>query len=65
MPPGSVTGRALTVVIGIMGFLACLTAGAVYMVNQSASAWLRDVASEVTVQVQPEGAAAEIRGQGQ
>ncbi len=36
-----------------MCFLACLTAGAVYMINQSADAWLRDVASEVTVQVLP------------
>jgi cell division transport system permease protein len=39
-------------VIVIMCFLACLTAGAVYMMNQSASAWLRDIASEVTVQVE-------------
>ena len=50
--PGSVTGRSLTLVITIMCFLACLTAGAVYMMNQSASAWLRDIASEVTVQVE-------------
>lgn len=50
---GSVTGRSLTLVISIMCFLACLTAGAVYMMNQSASAWLKDVASEVTVQVDP------------
>ncbi len=50
---GSVTGNSLTLVVGIMCFLACLTAGAVYMVNQSASAWLRDIASEVTVQVPP------------
>jgi cell division transport system permease protein len=35
-----------------MCFLACLTAGAVYMMNQSASAWLRDIASEITVQVE-------------
>jgi cell division transport system permease protein len=35
-----------------MCFLACLTAGAVYMMNQSANAWLRDIASEVTVQVE-------------
>jgi cell division transport system permease protein len=35
-----------------MCFLASLTAGAVYMMNQSASAWLRDIASEVTVQVE-------------
>ncbi len=51
VPAGSVTGRSLTVVITIMCFLASLTAGAVYMMNQSASAWLRDIASEVTVQI--------------
>jgi cell division transport system permease protein len=39
-------------VIAIMCCLACLTAGAVYMMNQSASAWLRDIASEVTVQIE-------------
>jgi cell division transport system permease protein len=52
VPAGSVTGRSLTLVITIMCFLACLTAGTVYMMNQSASAWLRDIASEVTVQVE-------------
>ena len=36
-----------------MCFLACLTAGAVYMINESANAWLKDIASEVTVQVEP------------
>jgi cell division transport system permease protein len=53
VPAGSVTGSSLILVIAIMCFLACLTAGAVYMINQSADAWLRDVASEVTVQVLP------------
>ena len=52
VPAGSVTGRSLTLVIAIMCFLACLTAGAVYLINQSARAWLRDIASEVTVQVE-------------
>jgi cell division transport system permease protein len=52
VPAGSVTGRSLTLVISIMCFLACLTSGAVYMMNQSASAWLMDIASEVTVQVE-------------
>src|SRR5215470_14896210 len=33
VPAGSVTGRSLTLVITIMCFLACLTAGAVYMMN--------------------------------
>ena len=65
VPPGSVTGRSLTIVIAIMGFLACLTAGAVYMVNQSAAAWLRDVGSEVTVQVSPEGGAEEVEKRSQ
>ena len=57
--PASVAGRALTVVIAIMCFLACLTSGAVYMVNQSANDWFADIASEVTVQVIP-GEAAEF-----
>jgi cell division transport system permease protein len=60
VPAGSVTGRSLGIVIGIMVFLACLTAGAVYIINQSASAWLRDVASEVTVQVKPVGTVEEV-----
>ena len=60
VPASSVTGRSLTLVITIMCFLACLTAGAVYMINQSAAAWLRDVASEVSVQIEPKGSAAEM-----
>jgi cell division transport system permease protein len=52
VPAGSVTGRSLTLVITIMCFLACLTVGAVYLIRQSANAWLKDIASEVTVQVQ-------------
>ncbi len=60
VPPGSVTGRALIWVIAIMGFLSSLTAGAVYMIDDSRRAWLSDVASEVTVEVKPEGAAEEV-----
>jgi cell division transport system permease protein len=55
VPAGSVTGRSLTLVITIMCFLASLTAGAVYMMNQSASDWLRGMASEVTVQLETKG----------
>jgi cell division transport system permease protein len=50
---GSVTGRSLTLVIAIMCFLACLTAGAVYLINKSASAWERNIGTEVTIQVEP------------
>lgn len=55
VPAGSVTGRSLTLVISIMCFLACLTAGAVFMINKSAAGWLKDMASEVTVQIEPRG----------
>jgi cell division transport system permease protein len=52
VPPSTVTGSSLTLVVTIMCFLACLTAGAVYMINQSAAAWMREIASEVSVQVE-------------
>ena len=50
----TVTGNSLVVVISIMCFLACLTAGAVYLINRSAAAWTDDIASEVTVQLSVE-----------
>ena len=53
VPSASIAGNALTVVIAIMSFLSCLTAGAVYMVNQSANAWVNDIASEITVELDP------------
>jgi cell division transport system permease protein len=53
VPPASIAGNALTVVIAIMSFLACLTAGAVYMINQSAQAWVNDISSEITVELDP------------
>jgi cell division transport system permease protein len=53
VPQASIAGNALTVVIAIMSFLACLTAGAVYMINQSAKAWVNDITSEITVELDP------------
>ena len=53
VPSASIAGNALTVVIAIMSFLACLTLGAVYMVNQSANAWVNDITSELTVELDP------------
>jgi cell division transport system permease protein len=60
VPPGSVTGKSLIMVIGIMAFLACLTTGIVYMINRMATEWQRKVAGEVTVLVEPEGSNADI-----
>lgn len=57
VPPASIAGNALTVVIAIMSFLACLTAGAVYMINRSAQAWVQDITSEITVELSPVNAA--------
>ncbi len=63
VPPGSVTGRSLIMVIGIMAFLACLTTGVVYMINKMAAEWQRAVAGEVTVLVAAEGTSAEVERQ--
>ncbi|MCJ7598425.1 MAG: ABC transporter permease [Methyloceanibacter sp.] len=60
VPSASIAGNALTIVIAIMSFLASLTAGAVYMVNQSASAWVSDIASEITIELDPLVDAADI-----
>jgi cell division transport system permease protein len=56
VPPGSVAGRSLTLVIAIMCFLASLTAGGVYLVIQSAHTWMSNIANEMTVQVQVKSA---------
>jgi len=52
VPPGSVTGRSLTLVISIMAFLASLTACGVYLVFNAASIWTNNISSEITIQVQ-------------
>ena len=52
VPPGSVTGRSLTLVIAIMGFLASLTACGVYVVFNAANVWTSKISAEITVQIQ-------------
>ncbi|WP_417667779.1 cell division protein FtsX [Roseibium sp.] len=53
VPPQSVAGRALTLVVAIMSFLACLTVGAVSIVWDSANDWQNDLVREVTIQIRP------------
>jgi cell division transport system permease protein len=53
VPRETVAGTALIFVIGIMTFLACLTLGAVSMVNSSAAKWQNDISREVTIQIRP------------
>ena len=52
VPPGSVTGQSLTLVIAIMAFLSSLTAGGVYMVFNAANVWTNKISAEITVQIQ-------------
>ncbi|MBV8663722.1 MAG: ABC transporter permease [Hyphomicrobiales bacterium] len=53
VPPDSIAGRALIVVIAIMTFLACLTAGGAILVAEASEGWRADVSRDVTIQVEP------------
>ena len=53
IPGDSVMGRSLVVVIAIMTFLACLTAGAALLVADASQAWRSDVLRDATIQVKP------------
>ena len=53
IPRETVAGQALAVVIAIMAFLACLTIGAVSIIDDKADAWQSDIGREVTIQIRP------------
>ncbi|RBP16387.1 cell division transport system permease protein [Roseiarcus fermentans] len=53
IPRDSISGSALVVVVAIMTFLACLTAGGALLVAQASQAWKTDVLSDLTIQVKP------------
>jgi cell division transport system permease protein len=53
IPSDTVTGRALVIVIAIMTFLACLTAGGALLVVRASYKWRADVLQDVTVQIKP------------
>ena len=53
VPENTVAGNALTIVIVIMSFLACLTLGAVTLVRDASRDWQLDIQREVTIQVRP------------
>lgn len=62
VPAQSVAGKALILVIAIMCYLACLSAGFLTLVATAAADWQSDVAREVTIQVKPlDGIAMEPR----
>jgi len=54
IPPDSIAGRALVVVIAIMTLLACLSAGAALMIERASVSWRADIGKEITIQLKPE-----------
>lgn len=53
IPPQSVSRRALSWVITIMTFLACLTFGSMTLVQQTANGWRTQISREATIQIRP------------
>ena len=53
VPKSGVASEALILVIAIMSFLACLTVGAVSLINQSARTWQSQISREATIQIRP------------
>ena len=53
VPGASIAGRALVTVIGIMTFLAALTAGAALLIANASDGWRESVSREITIQVRP------------
>ena len=54
VPAGNIAGNSLMFVISIMSFLACLTLGAVIMVQDTANSWQSQISREITIQIKPE-----------
>lgn len=54
VPASNIAGSSLMLVISIMSFLACLTLGAVIMVQDTASSWQSQISREITIQIKPE-----------
>jgi len=53
IPSGSIAGNALVVVIAIMTFLACLTAGGALLVARASENWRSEVLRDITIQLMP------------
>ncbi len=53
VPANSIAGNALMTVVAIMSFLACLTVGAVTLVQDASQNWQADINREITIQIIP------------
>lgn len=57
VPGDTIAGRALVIVIAIMTFLACLTAGGALLVSEASQGWRSSVSQDVTIQIKPRAGA--------
>ncbi|MBL4786989.1 MAG: ABC transporter permease [Cohaesibacteraceae bacterium] len=53
VPKGSISGHALSFLIAIMSFLACLTVSSVTIVGDAVDQWKTDLGRELTIQILP------------
>lgn len=53
VPRATMAGRALVLVIAIMGFLACLTVGGLSVLVEATRDWQSDIARQMTIQIDP------------
>lgn len=49
----NVPSRALSVVIAIMTFLACMTIGGIELIRQASDGWENEISREITLQIAP------------
>ena len=53
LPANTISGSALTFVVAMMTFLACLTFGGVVLVYNTATTWQNQISREATIQIRP------------
>ena len=53
LPANTISGTALTLVVAMMTFLACLTFGGVVLVVNTATTWQNQISREATIQIRP------------
>jgi len=51
LPAHALTGRSLVLIISVMCYLACLSLGALIIINRSVDNWTSDISTQMTLQI--------------
>lgn len=51
LPAQALTGRSLVLIISVMCYLACLSLGALIIINRSVDNWTSDISTQMTLQI--------------